>query len=83
VPSASAGPSHTHMNIDVNQGNAVDSIDSMEIDGPMPDHAQLTDNPTQSGPSGAAGHLEPEPVSQAVVSETGRPVRQRQLPARY
>ena len=59
----------------------IDFIDSMEIDGPMPNPAQLTDNPTQPGPSGAAGH--PEPVSQAIVSETGRRVHWRQLPARY
>jgi hypothetical protein len=75
------------MDIDMDQENAVDYlVDSMEIDGPMSDPAQLIDNPTQPGPSGAAGHPEPElniSVSQAIVSETGRPVRRRQLPVRY
>jgi hypothetical protein len=75
------------MDIDIDREIAVDYlVDSMEIDGPMPDSAQSTDNPTQPGPSGAAGHPEPElniSVSQAIVSETGRPVRRRQLPARY
>ena len=75
------------MDIDIDRGNAVDSLaDPMEIDAPMPDPAQLTDNPTQPGPSGAAGHPESElnfSVSHAIVSETSRPVRRRQLPARY
>jgi hypothetical protein len=74
------------MDIDIDRENAVDYlVDSMEIDAPslMPDP---TDNPTQPGPSGAAGHLESEldtSVSQAIASETGRPVHRCQLPVRY
>jgi len=83
------------MDIDRDRENGIDYlVDSMECDAPDP--AQLTDNSTEPGPSGAvltmtvpssalaAGHPEPEldvPVS--TVSETGRPVRRRRLPARY
>jgi hypothetical protein len=83
------------MDIDIDKENAVDYlVDSMEIDAPlaspMRDPTDPTDNAndnaTQPGPSGAAGHLESEldtSVSQAIVSETGRPVRRHQLPVRY
>jgi hypothetical protein len=58
----------------------------MDINAPRPD--PLTDNLTESGTSGATATIHPEPevdipVSQASFSETGRPLRRRQLPARY
>jgi hypothetical protein len=87
MPSASAGPSHPHMDIDLDQENTVDYlVDSMDIDAPRPD--PLTDNLTESGASGATATIHPEPevdipVPQASFSETGRPLRRRQLPARY
>ena len=49
----------------------------MEIDTPRPDPvAQLTDNPTEPGPSGVVATVHPEAelnvtVSQASVLETG------------
>ena len=87
MPSASSGPSYPHMDIDLDRENTVDYlVDSMDIDAPRPD--PLTDNLTESGASGATATVHPEPevdipVSQATTSETGRPLRQRRLPARY
>jgi len=82
------------MDIDDNRDIAIDDL--MESPLNAPDPASLTDNLTEPCPSdavsmvtepssaSAAGHSGPEldiPISN--VSRTGRPVRQRQIPARY
>ena len=93
MPSASAGPSHPHMDIDGDRENVINClVDLMECD--TPDPAQLTNNSTEPGPSGAVStttvpssalagsHPEPElDVLVSTVSETGQPVRRHRLPA--